>query len=280
MKEKKLMILLLFLLFPVLDVLLISYITGEAHTMVRLDEAALMESLRNQQIDLKLYEQFIHYEESGDGAYDRYDYLVGYLYAGVMEQNQLEKQIDRFQQQYTKEYDRFYQYEKAIWSELVRFPVAESANTPEDTVSFEDSWMQSRTYGGNRGHEGCDIMASRNIRGHYPILSVCDGVVEKIGWLPQGGYRLGVRAANGAYFYYAHLYDYAKDFVTGDVVTAGELLGFMGDSGYSEIEGTVGNFDVHLHFGIYLNDENGQEFSVNSYAPLKYLETKKKKCVF
>ena len=63
-------------------------------------------------------------------------------------------------------------------------------------------------------------------------------------------------------------------------MAAGELLGFMGDSGYSEIEGTVGNFDVHLHFGIYLNDEENREFSINSYAPLRYLKQRKKKCVF
>lgn len=49
------------------------------------------------------------------------------------------------------------------------------------------------------------------------------------------------------------------------------LLGFMGDTGYSEIEGTTGNFATHLHLGIYLNDENGKEFSVNSFPMLQYL---------
>ena len=47
----------------------------------------------------------------------------------------------------------------------------------------------------------------------------------------------------------------------------------MGDSGYGE-EGTVGKFDVHLHMGIYLNDEKGEEFSINSYWIMKYLEDK------
>ena len=36
----------------------------------------------------------------------------------------------------------------------------------------------------------------------------------------------------------------------GKTVKAGELLGYMGDSGYGK-EGTVGKFPVHLHFGIY-----------------------------
>ena len=55
-------------------------------------------------------------------------------------------------------------------------------------------------------------------------------------------------------------------------MTAGELLGFMGDSGYSAIEGTVGNFDVHLHVGMYLRTDHYEELSVNPYWVLKYLE--------
>ena len=55
-------------------------------------------------------------------------------------------------------------------------------------------------------------MAEKNERGWYSVISVSDGVVEKIGWLPQGGYRIGIRSANGVYFYYAHLAEYAKKF--------------------------------------------------------------------
>ena len=61
----------------------------------------------------------------------------------------------------------------------------------------------------------------------------------------------------------------------GDEVKAGELLGFMGDTGYSETEGTTGFFPVHLHVGIYLNGENGEEQSYNPYPFLKELEGKK-----
>ena len=53
---------------------------------------------------------------------------------------------------------------------------------------------------------------------------------------------------------------------------AGQLLGYMGDSGYSTIPGTVGNFDVHLHLGIYLKTDHAEEMSVNPYWILKYLE--------
>lgn len=54
----------------------------------------------------------------------------------------------------------------------------------------------------------------------------------------------------------------------------------MGDSGYGEEEGTVGKFAVHLHLGIYVNDENGSEISVNPYWALKWLEEKRLKYQF
>ena len=88
--------------------------------------------------------------------------------------------------------------------------------------------MMERTYGGKRGHEGCDIMASYNHRGVYPVVSVCDGTLEKIGWLPQGGWRLGIRSKTGVYYYYAHLSDYMKEYQIGEQIRAGEIIGFMG----------------------------------------------------
>ena len=60
----------------------------------------------------------------------------------------------------------------------------------------------------------------------------------------------------------------------GDKIKAGTLLGYMGDTGYGKVEGTSGNFAVHLHFGIYIATKNYSELSVNPYTVLKYLETK------
>ena len=56
---------------------------------------------------------------------------------------------------------------------------------------------------------------------------------------------------------------------------AGELLGFMGDSGYGEQEGTIGQFAVHLHVGIYVEGNQGEEVSVNPYWVLKWLEKRR-----
>lgn len=167
---------------------------------------------------------------------------------------------------------------ETIWNDLRYFPVPEPSNGVRAEVTFEDSWMFERNYGGKRGHEGTDIMASTNERGLYPIVSMTDGVILHKGWLEQGGYRIGITAPGGAYFYYAHLDSYAN-VEEGDTVKAGDLLGFMGDTGYSEIEGTTGNFPVHLHVGIYLVTED-KEISVNPYYPLRYLENRRIKCAY
>lgn len=161
----------------------------------------------------------------------------------------------------------------AIRADLQIFPIPESTLHQEYTVSYEDSWMTARSFGGERGHEGTDLMLSPDRRGIFPVLSMTDGVVEKQGWLPQGGYRLGIRSDRGIYYYYAHLYDYAEGIEEGTIVVSGQLLGFAGDTGYSNIEGTVGNFPVHLHVGIYYNDAQGQETAVNPYPFLQGLET-------
>ena len=59
-------------------------------------------------------------------------------------------------------YARICGYLSAVWDDLERFPVGTVASDGNAGVSFADSWMQSRNFGGERGHEGCDIMASVN----------------------------------------------------------------------------------------------------------------------
>lgn len=166
---------------------------------------------------------------------------------------------------------------ESIWNDVKYFPVMISENDPDLAVNYGDSWMSERTYGGTRGHEGTDLMASKNERGLYPIVSMTDGVVTSRGWLPKGGWRIGITSPHGGYFYYAHLDSYA-DAREGDTVKAGDIIGYMGDSGYGE-EGTTGKFPVHLHLGIYLLEGN-REISINPYWILRYIENSKLKCVY
>ncbi len=156
-----------------------------------------------------------------------------------------------------------------VLSDVSCFPVAYDVTNGE-TFSYENSWGTARNYGGDRRHEGVDIMTSNNEPGYFPAVSICDGVIEKIGWLELGGYRIGIRSEHGMYAYYAHLDSYKEGLAAGDTVRAGETLGYLGNTGYGR-EGTRGKFDVHLHFGMYLDIE-GKETSINPYEILRYLE--------
>ncbi len=162
-------------------------------------------------------------------------------------------------------------YTEKIYGELMCFPIPESENTENLSYNYVDSWMAERTFGGDRQHEGCDIMMSENQRGIYPVVSMTDGVIENIGWLKLGGYRIGIRSESGVYYYYAHMESYAENIKQGTQVEAGEFLGFAGDSGYGS-EGTTGQFAVHLHVGIYIPDSEGGDHAIDPYPFLQYAE--------
>lgn len=159
-----------------------------------------------------------------------------------------------------------------IFADLHCFPVVKEEAEGVYPISYDNTWGAERTYGGNRSHEGCDLMAVTNERGKYKVCSMTDGIVKNIGWLEQGGWRIGIESDTGIYYYYAHLDSYEKAFEEGERVVAGQILGRMGDSGYGKEPDTKGNFDVHLHVGIYVKDLEGQERAVNPYWYLKRLE--------
>lgn len=157
-----------------------------------------------------------------------------------------------------------------IFNDLQCFPVVKVGEMYP--VNYSNSWGAERSYGGERTHEGCDLMAVTNERGRYQVCSMTDGVVKNIGWLEQGGWRIGIESDSGIYYYYAHLDSYEKAFEKGERIVAGQILGRMGDSGYGKNPGTKGQFDVHLHVGIYMKDLSGKERAVNPYWFLKQLE--------
>ncbi len=175
-----------------------------------------------------------------------------------------------------KEFKRLAAAYHVIFDDLRFFPIPENRSGGHADISYKDGWLEKRSYGGERGHEGCDLMGDTEPAGYYPVVSMTDGVMERVGWLEKGGWRLGVRAPSGGYFYYAHLASYARDWSEGDPVYAGELLGYMGDSGYGP-EGTTGQFPVHLHLGIYLRTDHYDELSVNPYWVLRFLEKRRQK---
>lgn len=161
--------------------------------------------------------------------------------------------------------NKMVEYTNQILSDMKCFPIP---ITYRDEISYEDTYGAERE---NGGHEGCDLMDRENTAGRLPVVSATDGIVTNIGWLYLGGYRIGITSEYGIYYYYAHLDSYAAGITTGKKVAAGELLGFMGNTGEGE-EGTMGNFPVHLHFAIYIRNQNGDEETVNSYPYLRKID--------
>lgn len=117
----------------------------------------------------------------------------------------------------------------------------------------------SRSFGFQRKHLGNDLMGSLGT----PIVAVEGGVVEALGWNLYGGWRVGIRSFdNKRYYYYAHLQKdapFAPGLEVGQMVSAGELIGFMGRTGYSHQENVNNIETVHLHFGMQLVFDESQK---------------------
>ncbi|HXF97623.1 MAG TPA: M23 family metallopeptidase [Gaiellaceae bacterium] len=108
-------------------------------------------------------------------------------------------------------------------------------------ASFGDSFGAPRPNVPGGWHHGEDIFAPMGA----PVLAVADGTLHTIGFTPIGGYRLWLRDRQGNQFYYAHLSAYSPLAVEGRSVRAGDVIGFVGDTGDAE-GGTP-----HLHFEIH-----------------------------
>ena len=122
-----------------------------------------------------------------------------------------------------------------------------------------DDFGMARSFGFKRKHLGHDMMGSQGT----PIVAVEGGVVEALGWNRYGGWRIGIRSFDGKrYYYYAHLQKdrpFAEGLEAGDIVQAGDLIGYMGRTGYSDRENVNNIETVHLHFGMQLIFDESQK---------------------
>ncbi len=139
-----------------------------------------------------------------------------------------------------------------------------------------DDFGVSRSYGYKRRHLGHDMMGQVGT----PVVAVESGYVEAIGWNQYGGWRLGIRSFDKKrYYYYAHLrknYPYYADLKEGSIVTAGDVIGYMGRTGYSAKENTNNIDSSHLHFGIQLifdesQKEGNGEIWIDCYNIVRFL---------
>lgn len=139
-----------------------------------------------------------------------------------------------------------------------------------------DDFGVSRSYGYKRRHLGHDMMGQVGT----PIIAVESGTVEALGWNQYGGWRIGIRSFDKKrYYYYAHLrknYPYQSCLSEGSVVTAGDVIGYLGRTGYSSTENTNNIDTPHLHFGLQLifdesQKEGNNEIWIDCYELVKFL---------
>lgn len=150
--------------------------------------------------------------------------------------------------------------------------------------SHSDDFGNSRSYGFTRKHLGNDLFGQVGT----PIVAVEGGVVEALGWNQYGGWRIGIRSLDQKrYYYYAHLrknFPYQKELGIGSLVKAGDVIGYLGRSGYSTKE-NVNNIEVpHLHFGMQLvfdecQKECNSEIWIDVYDIIRLLDQKRSEVV-
>ena len=142
--------------------------------------------------------------------------------------------------------------------------------------SHYDDFGVSRSYGYRRQHLGHDLMGQVGT----PVIAIESGKVSALGWNQYGGWRIGIDSFDGKrYYYYAHLRQnrpYAEGLEEGDIVQAGDVIGYMGRTGYSPKE-NVNNIDTyHLHLGLQLifdesQREGNNEIWIDLYPLVQFL---------
>ncbi len=142
--------------------------------------------------------------------------------------------------------------------------------------SHFDDFGVSRSYGFRRKHLGHDMMGQVGT----PIVAVESGYVEALGWNQYGGWRIGIRSFDKKrYYYYAHLrknFPYNKELEVGSIVQAGDVIGYLGRTGYSSNENANNIRTPHLHFGLQLifdesQKESYSEIWIDCYDLIQFL---------
>lgn len=177
---------------------------------------------------------------------------------------------------FTKDYKYFPYYKKAYGAVLNGILGYFKREVPDEDGSGETHWVEQyglkgffplaegyhythaddfglpRSYGYSRKHLGHDLAADTGT----PVVAAEGGIIEAIGWNQYGGWRIGIRSFDKErYYYYAHLrkdHPYAENLYVGQSITAGQVIGYVGQTGYSLKENTNNIDTPHLHFGMQL----------------------------
>src|SRR5439155_17494889 len=111
-------------------------------------------------------------------------------------------------------------------------------------------------------HHGDDIFAPFGV----PVVAVASGTINRVGWEKVGGWRLWVRNDAGDEFYYAHLSGYTRSDFHSTRVNAGQVIGFLGNTGDAFTGAPHLHFEVHPRQLLCLRYDGAVD-------PTKYLDS-------
>jgi murein DD-endopeptidase MepM/ murein hydrolase activator NlpD len=113
--------------------------------------------------------------------------------------------------------------------------------------------------GCNRSHEGVDIMADRGL----PVIAVADGVLTKIYEVEdecrRGGAGNGwtlTDEQNDVVYKFFHLDAHAEGLEVGDTVIAGQVIGYIGETGTTGANSSQENFHLHFEYRPFDDDRD------------------------
>jgi hypothetical protein len=129
-------------------------------------------------------------------------------------------------------------------------------------AGFIDTYGDFRSDVHGKWHHGDDIFASLGT----PVVAVADGTINRVGWRKAGGWRLWVRDSLANEFYYAHLSGYARTVFHSRYVKAGQVIGFIGNTGDAFPRASHLHFEIHPHQLLRLNYDGAVD-------PTSYLES-------
>ncbi|HEY8419255.1 MAG TPA: M23 family metallopeptidase [Clostridia bacterium] len=169
-----------------------------------------------------------------------------------------------------KKYYRYYlECYRAIFARFLDYYITEDGQTGYGLIAYfpiakgygvssYDDFGNRRDYGFRRRHTGHDMFGATGT----PIIAVEGGTITEFGWNRYGGWRIGIRSDDGKrFYYYAHLRKnrpYAQGLEKGSKVVAGQVIGYMGATGYSFQENKNMRTNPHLHFGLQLIFDESQ----------------------
>jgi murein DD-endopeptidase MepM/ murein hydrolase activator NlpD len=117
--------------------------------------------------------------------------------------------------------------------------------------SFTDTFGAPRMTGTAFAHlhEGTDVFALPGT----PLVAIERGVLIGVGSDVLGGTKLWLVGATGTRYYYAHLSAFAPGVANGKPVQAGEVVGFVGNTGNAQGTSPHLHFEAHPDGGAAIN---------------------------